>query len=57
MAAIMSCLTLIILSDFNSKVAVPTTINSTITAGNNRFKRRIQKLFSFIIPVSSNSFE
>ena len=41
-----------ILSDFNNKV-VPTTINKTMTAGNNRFKRRIQKLFNLMIPVSS----
>ncbi len=39
-----------ILSDFNNKVAVPTTINKTMTAGNKRFKLRIQKLFNLMIP-------
>ena len=41
------CLTLMILSDFNNKVAVPTTINKTMTAGNKRFKTTYPKAFQF----------
>ena len=38
---------LMILSDFNNKVAVPTTINKTMTAGNKRFLNDVSKAFQF----------